>query len=253
MKTTIFFATQTSGTGSMLRIFCKIGGYNFVNAKFIDKFLKNKTRDELRTAELPTDGKLHLFNLPPFLNKTAINPIHQFIINYRDPRDRLCNMYHWAFVHPVRGLEGEKLQKHRDEIQNKGIDSFVLKHANDVYYKNIWYILENVPQQNSIVLSYAKLCLDFDTFIEESAKFLDVEVTKELLGELEVERVENLSNNKSWIGNKWAGSDTLPGRYKRELKLETIEIINKKFEPLLRKMAKYDPSYAKIYLEGFDY
>ena len=42
----------------------------------------------------------------------------------------------------------------------------------------------------------------------------------------------------------------MPGRYKHELQPKTIEVINKKLEPCLRKMAEYDPDYAHLYLEG---
>ena len=91
-----------------------------------------------------------------------------------------------------------------------------------------------------------------DSFIKKAAEFLEVALSQELVDKLEPERIENLENNKKWIGNKWAGSDTLPGRYKRELKPETIAILNEKLEPVLRKMAKYDPDYAHLYLEGLD-
>ena len=82
------------------------------------------------------------------------------------------------------------------------------------------------------------------------SKFLDVELTDSILSELENERVTKLNTNPNWIGNKWAGSDIIPGRYKNELKPQTIKILNDKFKNQLNQMAKYDPDYADLYLEG---
>ena len=110
--------------------------------------------------------------------------------------------------------------------------------------------MRNISSDQYCVNSYARLCLDFDFFIERAADFLEVELTPELRDKLEIERIEKLAENPKWIGNKWEGSDTMPGRYKRELKPETIEILNEKLAEVLKNMAKYDPDYAELYLEG---
>ena len=66
MDTLIFLTTQTSATDSILRVICKISGEDFLQAKYIDKYLQNKPMKELLNEELPYNGGLHRFNLPPF-------------------------------------------------------------------------------------------------------------------------------------------------------------------------------------------
>ncbi len=110
--------------------------------------------------------------------------------------------------------------------------------------------IEQIPIQQRIVNTYARLCLDFDRFIEVCCDALSVPLTPELREQLEVERTEKLTDNTKWIGNQWAGSDTAPGRYKRELKPETIDYLGRKYAGVLRRMALHDPDYADLYLEN---
>ncbi|WP_143011859.1 hypothetical protein [Sphingomonas sp. YR710] len=42
----------------------------------------------------------------------------------------------------------------------------------------------------------------------------------------------------------------MPGRYKRDLKPETIAFLTARYTPVLREMARLDPDYADLYLEG---
>lgn len=97
------------------------------------------------------------------------------------------------------------------------------------------------------MLTYARLCLDFDSYLEGVSQFFEKPLTTALREHLEIERIENLSENKDYIGNKWAGADVMPGRYKRELKQETIDILNDRFKETLSIMAKFDPDFANLY------
>lgn len=250
MNTYIYLTTQTSATDSMLRIFCTLRNEDFVEAKFIDHFLEKNHVKDLCKTQLPSDGKIHRFNLPPYFYLENTNEKHKFLINFRDPRDRLCNVYHWKFSHQVVGESEEDRQVRLKKLSQTSIDDFVLENADDLYFKNLIHTLEDLDESKFVVLSYARLCLDFDSFLVKAAEFLNVELTEEKIKSLDVERIENLSNNKNYIGNKWVGSDTQPGRYRRELKEETIDILNNKFDSILRKMAIFDNDYADLYLEG---
>ena len=250
MDTLIFLTTQTSATDSILRVICKISGEDFLQAKYIDKYLQNKPMKEFLNEELPYNGGLHRFNLPPFFPVSKIKKNHRFIINYRDPRDYLCNVYQWEFVHPNPSLTAEQLEERRRKVKSLGIDQFVLERADTNYFKPLLDALDVIDPNKLLVNTYAKLCLNFDGFIASLSKFLDVELTDSILSELENERVTKLNTNPNWIGNKWAGSDIIPGRYKNELKPQTIKILNDKFKNQLNQMAKYDPDYADLYLEG---
>lgn len=246
-QTYIYLTTQTSATDSMLRIFSTIQGSSFENAKYIDQFLSSRTIDDLRNEDLPSDGKLHRFNLPTVFSVSKVKDSHKLIINYRDPRDHFCNVYHWRFSHPVRGESEEQRELRLAELSKISIDEFVIEQANVKYYENIVKALTTLDAEQFTVLSYARLCLDFDSFISKSAKFLGCVLDGDLKEKLEVERIDNLSNNPRYIGNKWAGADVCPGRYKRELKPETIDILNQRFEKVLAVMAEHDPDFATYY------
>ncbi|WP_136483227.1 sulfotransferase domain-containing protein [Vibrio sp. H11] len=246
-NTYIYLTTQTSATDSMLRIFTTIQNSSFDDAKYIDKFLSKNSVDALKDADLPSDGNLHRFNLPTMFDVGKVHDEHKLIINYRDPRDHFCNVYHWRFSHPVRGESEEQRELRLSELRKKSVDDFVLEQANTKYYENIVKALTELDPKKFSVLTYARLCLGFDSFISKSADFLECELTKEIRDNLEVERIDNLSDNPRYIGNKWAGADVCPGRYKRELKPETINILNQRFEKVLAVMAEHDPDFATYY------
>ncbi len=92
----------------------------------------------------------------------------------------------------------------------------------------------NAGDPNILVLSYNQLCLDFDAMLQRIVAFLEVDPATVPWDVLELERTNNLKNNPNWIGQMWTGTDTLPGRYKRELKPETIRTLDEKYASDLR-------------------
>jgi len=203
----------------------------------------------------PEQGHLLFVNNPHLLPPGWIGPKYRYIVNFRDPRDLVCNLYHWQFSHPARTRTEEWRTAHIKEVREMGIDRYVAL-SSRVYGKNwgrmhrmIRRVMQECPGQ-CLVLTYARLCLDFDGFIHRLSQFTGVPVNEHMWKQLEIERPQNLENNPRWIGNRWEGSDIMPGRYKRELQPETIKSINQKMRPYLRRMAKYDPDYAHFYLEG---
>jgi hypothetical protein len=256
MKSTVFFTMQTSATASMWRVFItclKCSPKKYVPLHFLHKYFVNGNISDIKDAVMPKDDHFIQFNNPPHFNKSVRLDDYRFIINIRDPRDRLCNAFHWTLVHPHSPDEDKKIIEERaSKILEQGIDNWVLKHLTISYFDNLFYVLENSEKKDVEVLSYARLCCDFDSFVNKYCDFMGIEVTESLLNELEIERVDNLSENAKWIGNRWGGSDIMPGRYKNELKPETILKINEFFDPVLRKMAYYDPDYSDLYLEGLD-
>ncbi|WNZ57241.1 hypothetical protein QT397_07830 [Microbulbifer sp. MKSA007] len=253
MNTFIFLASATSGTGSMIRIFSEMAGFNVADSKYVDKFILEGKLSELKKSIVPMDGGFHVFNRPIDFNTLMDFSKYQFLVNFRDPRDRLCNMFHWTQSHPAPGVCKDELQKRRERIAEQGIDSWVLQQSlsEASYYENFWRVLEG-SLENSIVLSYAELCMDFDSFIRRSSEFIGTTLSIDLLDKLEVERPENISLNKKWVGNKWSGSDVMPGRYLKELSPDTINKLNKSLADVLKNMAHFDPKYSELYLKGID-
>lgn len=251
MKSYVFFTTQTSATASMWRIFTTIVGDKLQHEHFVHKYYLVDNLEALKTADIPDKNYLIQFNNPVFFNKDLDLNRYKFIINYRDPRDRLCNKFHWNLIHPKTPDESkESIQNRASHLLESGIDKWVLQQLDIGYHENIFHVLDTCSVELRLVLSYARLCFNFDSFIAKACDFFGVELSEELLSRLEVERTENLASNAQWIGNQWKGSDVLPGRYLRELQPETISQLNQRFEPILRKMAQYDTDYAALYLKG---
>lgn len=253
MKSIFFLTTQTSATTSIARIVTTVLERSLGYVRFYDDALKTHAKDEISSLVPPTDGKFVLFNHPPSLNRDMPLADYKHMINFRDPRDRICNSYFWQFSHPTQETE-EKRAKRIERVKKMGIDRWVMerisKPTENDYYRNIFWLLDNVPEDSRVVATYAQLCCDFDSFIEKVIKITGVTPSPKAWEALEAERPEVVENNAKWIGNEWVGSDVVPGRYKHELKPETIEAVSDYFKDTLKRMATADPEFAHQYLEN---
>lgn len=251
MKSIIFLRSTTSGTGSIHRILTTLGGFDTQKSCFSDLIIKNHSIDQIAKTSIPRDGGFYRINTPTYLNKSIPYGSYRLLINFRDPRDRLCNRYHWVQSHPDNSLSEVELKKKRMMVRNQGIDNWVLSMANGEsrYYDNFKWILAKKIKDCEI-LSYAELCLDFDSFIGRAADFLGVEINTDMRPKLELERISNLNQNKNWIGNQWEGSDIMPGRYLNELKPSTIKSLDTILKEELIMMAEADDKYSSLYLKG---
>ncbi|MBC6403837.1 MAG: sulfotransferase domain-containing protein [Hyphomonadaceae bacterium] len=219
----------------------------------------------------PEYGHLFFVKTHEKLPVSWISPKYRYIANFRDPRDRLCNIYHWHLSYRGQASPSSRLrgwqEAEAERLQKMGIDKWIIEKAKtasmkrrrkrrrlfDRYdgrtYDYPLRVAKEIPGQ-CLVVTYARLCLDFDGFVHRLSQFTGVHVTKRMWGQLRRERPENLEKNPKWAGNKRGGCDAMPGRYKHELQPDTVKIISKQLKPYLRRMAKYDPDYAHLYLEG---
>jgi len=225
----IYITTPTSATASMWRIITRVARGIYQPNRITDQYYLNNKMHELRTTALPIVDNVILFNSPSNFNFDQDIEKFKFIINIRDPRDMLCNQYHWSLEHPDPSMSESDLNKHREKIRSEGIDKFVLSKNLRVQFENIMRLSSLLPKENFVFLTYKKLCEDFDGYLNTLSEFLNIKITQEMMRDLNLERTENLEKNNQWIGNKWGGSDVMPGRYKRELTHETIEILNEKY------------------------
>lgn len=105
------------------------------------------------------------------------------------------------------------------------------------------------PDRNFI--GYASYCLHFDEVLARMAAFLQTpleSLSAEARAALERERVANLAQNPAWVGQKWPGADTAPGRHRHELRPETIRILTERYRwflDFLRRMD--DPRMGETY------
>tara|TARA_R110002049_G_scaffold273075_2_gene450746 strand:- start:61 stop:834 length:774 start_codon:yes stop_codon:yes gene_type:complete len=257
MKSIVLFTSQTSATASFERIINIIANHDksLTHRRFYDEIMHLPPK-EVRNTVLPKEDAFLLFNYPPLFNTDTNFKDYRTIINFRDPRDRTCNVYHWHLSHPTN--EAPEIRAARiEKVRSLGIDAWVHQsHRNSLlsndYYSNLFGAIDRSSGEMAAVVTYARLCMDFDSAIEKICSLLQVELNDAQIELLEKESPESISSNSSWIGNRWAGSDVLPGRFKNELSEDVIAEINAYYEPTLRQMAKYDPDFAHTYLDGIE-
>ena len=252
MQTIILMSTPTSASGSLLRI-ARILDRDRRRVRKFDWYVRTLTPDQIDGAVPPPLDHLFLFNNPPRFNRSVRLDDYRFVVNFRDPRDHACNSYAWNFWHPTSEPQDERRAR-LDRLQKTGIDQWVLSalpvHKRRALWDTGFWLLENADPESYAVATYAQLCLDFDGFVDNVVAGMGGPTQFVRGPDLECERPENLHTNTNWIGNQETGADEGPGRYLRELQPETIAALNEAYKDELRLMARYDPGFAHLYLEG---
>jgi len=245
----LIVTTPTSATSSLWRITKTLLPADTYIEWPIDKLLgAGDSLEAVKTYDLPNAG-LFMFNMPHLFNfDQDLSGIH-FIFNFRDPRDLVCNQYHWEFSHPVAGLSGEALEKRRKEIKSEGIDSYVLRKDLSLLYSPFLQLIDLVNQTNKCFFSsYAQLCFGTSALIPRLSEFLgnsDPAIVSKLVAS---EHPSQLVDSSTWIGQKWAGSDVMPGRARVELRPETFKELTIKYRVFLDKLSLHDtPDYGYFY------
>ncbi len=250
MKSIIFLTTPTSATDSIWRILQALYGRKYKMIKLTDQYYLEGRLSELKDAVPPEEDTIIHFNTPQHFNKALDLSRYNFIINARDPRDLLCNQYHWMLQHPVPKITEEELQRRREKVSSKGIDAYALQNSVAAYYDSIRNVVAKLDPQSMSFCTYAAICLDFEGFLGRVSRFLTEPITEQQRAVLDQESPEQIRNNKAWCGNRFTGADTRPGRYKTELKPETIEALNALHVENLQMLREHDlPSVRSTYDE----
>ncbi len=235
MQTVIFLTSTTSATGSMWRTISALADRRWT--QIAQAHLAKREGVPMHSWVPPEEDHVILFNGPMQLNRDLDLGKYKLVVNLRDPRDLACNKYHWQFSHPYPGDTPEIVAARHAKLQAEGIDRFVLDTSYVAQYDRVAQILESAPRENWTFVGYALYCLLFDDAVAKIASMLDTDVWKLNSGRrkaVEAERTENLAGNRRWIGQRWQGSDTAPGRHKHELKPETIVALNAMYARSLR-------------------
>jgi len=228
----LILTTPTSGTGSLFRTVTEIAAGQYKPLQWIENFYEQGKLDEVIKSIPPPDGQLLIHNTPQFFNPATRLSDYRFILNTRDPRDLVCNQFHWNLVHPNPDETEDETARRRDSLRQEGIDSFALRANNSKYYSSFIEIVRRIPPDKRIFVGYAMYCLHFDVVLTRLLGFFGVpahSLKRRQLKRINAERVENLDNNPSWIGHQWAGADRGPGRYKLELEPHTIRILTERY------------------------
>lgn len=257
-KTVVFYTLQTCGAGSSLRILRTLNRNELILREVGEEKVAKGRDFVFDWSEIPAEGQLVRINCHYHLSPIDNFNGQKFIVNFRDPRDRLCNEYMWNMSHPFYANEPkEDIEARAANLRAIGVDAWLRERVGKAltdqdYYQYMIRNADRIPAHDRLVNTYARLCLDFDSYVDRTAAWLDVELTPDLRQALEKERTDNLEGNPAWSGHHLAGADLAPGRYKYELEPESIAFLSKFYAPVLRAMARLDPDYASLYLEHVD-
>lgn len=229
----IYLTTPTSATASMWRILTVMSSTKFNVNRFTDSFYQAGNLQALEQSTPPPLDNLILFNVPHHFPMDINIKHYYFALNVRDPRDLLCNMYHWKMVHTEPGLSERDLASRKTQLEKVGIDNFVLSKDISSFYSNIIQLDSMISHEKKYYLTYSLLCTDFEKFLKRASELLFVDIdslTEEQNQLLDLERPNSLRENTNWIGNQWPGSDVMPGRHLKELSASTIDALNVKYK-----------------------
>lgn len=247
-KKYVVLSTPTSATGSLWRLCSFLAPNSVERVKYIDKEMsKGVTAKQMREAKIK-DAGLYLFNSTGCFNFDQDLSDFWFVVNFRDPRDLLCNQYWWKFSHPNFNKTHSELEVERERLKDAGIDSWVLDqdvaplfYGIEKFYK-LFYELGG----RSIVVSYPSLCFETSAIIDKLAEFFQYNGSG--LNDLKLkEHPSSLSDNPRWVAGTWVGADLAPGRAKVELKDETYSILTDRYARILRVLSELDGKNSYFY------
>lgn len=247
----MFFTTPTSASGSMFRALVTINQGRYRPLGWVHDRYMAQRMDLVATEVPPAHDHLINHNAPHYFNKNTKLSDYRFVLNARDPRDLLCNQYHWQFSHPFLGETPEEEVSRRRKFIDMGIDDWVLAQDLNFIFRGFFDAVGRIAPADRVFIGYAMYCLHFDAMTERMAEFLGASLeslTPAQRAALEQERVANLPVNPNWIGQTWAGSDTAPGRHRHELQPRTIWKLTDRYNWYLDFLRNLDdPRVADTY------
>lgn len=252
-RSVIYVTTPTSGSQSLWRI---LNSLVPVGTECFEASAEGSPN--LPTAaNFKEHGQLVMVRGVYTLDPPVFDPRLRYIVNFRDPRDMFCNQYHWLWQHPIIGIddpeEFERARAARAARASEGIDASVLRHSEPTDFKFVFELAEAAANgaPDILFVSYAQLCCDYVSMIGRVVNFLGAEVTPQARAVIHNESPAGLQDNNLWIGNEWTGTDIQPGRYKTELRPETIAELDRRFGPTLDRLAALEtPNLRHLYSHG---
>lgn len=242
----ILLSTPTSATGSLWRILHKIDNLAS-GVSVVDEFLKSGDKpSNLRSHIFDKADGLYLFNQPRFFNYDFYSPSSErkIVVNFRDPRDLLCNMYYWQFIHPSK-RSPEENERYKSVLLERGIDWFCeSQDFSENFHDLLNFIHTHRLNENLLICSYAQMCFSVEEVVLKLIKFFHIDTVDSVkLSKIcDEEHPSFLLKFKPGISHSWAGSDFVPGRARVELKPATFKKLSSKYEKYLTIMKELDNS-----------
>lgn len=190
------------------------------------------------------------------LRKASVSPdSFRFVVTFRDPRDVFVSEFNnAAYDHPLppEPEHQKTFLAWREGVKRMGMDAFALSRIEPFraeFFAPLLELTRRVPQRTVVPLSYARLCLDLPGFLERLTRQLDFTPSAALFDHLlqteDVQRPERMVYSNCHFPR----ASPLPGRFRRELKPETIARLNEGLADVLAWMrAVDDPAFADTYL-----
>lgn len=209
-------------------LWAKPNSYNkqlaFQNTGFVYGPIRLSARNQLATKLLVRPAS----DLDFVKDKTAI-----FFV--RDPRDILVSSYYsFGFTHPLNPIQEKRKEqlKRRKAIQALTLDEYVLAYADQQieYFDHLKTVAASCKKK--VILRYEDMIDDFDLFINEFQKIVPV-------GHSQVQEIYERSRPRVNIDNAAHRRSGATKRYRKDLKPETVKILNEK---LARTLADFNYS-----------
>jgi hypothetical protein len=238
----IVITSATSGTASMRRIMEIVAGERMKMHSVARPALTAKPDDPTTGTYIdPKANRFYWFQGPRFWNPALDFSQFKTIVHFRDPRDLACNQYWWALQHPNTHDTPEVAEEKRRKVEAGGIDKYALGRNNREIFDIFRSISDGAMGNYATYTSYTQLCVAFDELMDRLCRVFDRRQS-EVAHALFNERPERLSENPEWVkvGGTWKGADVFPGRFRRDLKPETIGAITEKWKTELQFCQRRD-------------
>lgn len=152
------------------------------------------------------------------------------VLVLRDPRDVLTSQY--FSIKNSHPMVTPELIKRRKIAQQSTIDEHVLSQADRFVKTYTEYIDFVLGQPNVLFIKYEELITDFKTCLLKINTHCGFELNEEQLKKLDKsEKFKKKAEDQHTHIRKISSGD-----YKEKLKPETIEILNKKFDAILKRL-----------------
>lgn len=250
-RSLIFLSTPTSATASMFRVILALAQGKYRWEQWLETLYEERRVADALHEVPPAEDAVILHRSPQYFNLNMRLSNYRYILNARDPRDLVCNQYHWHLVHPNQQEDAAETERRRERVRQEGIDAFALRQDNTRMLLGFFNAVRRIAPEDRIFVGYAMYCLHFEEIVARLAGFIGVapeELSRHQRKSIAREKSEELANNPAWIGQQWSGSDTMPGRHRAELQPETIAVLNQRYAWFLEFLRRMDdPRVAYTY------
>lgn len=220
----------------------KFPTYSIADRAFEQNLLFAEWQNNQELNEIIQDGIFYIGfrSLPQFLLQNSLFKKRKKIFLVRDPRDSIVSEYFSvAYSHSLPKVENSNTGGAREDI---------LRRRKESKFQEIdEYVLKNAPAMNRTIMEYIK-ALKFDDpklqlyryediitnkqfWIEEMARFLELELPKSLLDNI-LDRLDIIPSKET--SNNFVRK-ALPGDHKEKLTTKTIDELNGIFSEILNE------------------